>query len=75
MRFVEVTGKSLSQIVNEGELSAADLAAVGITDDTIVRINEQGDIEVRRRDGWDVVGGLLGDYEERVKRISGLEWV
>lgn len=75
MRFVEVTGKSLSQIVNEGELSAAELAAVGITDDTIIRINEQGDIEVRRRDGWDVVGGLLGDYEERVKRISGLEWV
>ena len=75
MKFVEVTGKSLAQIVNEGELSAADLAAVGIADDTIVRINEQGDIEVRRRDGWDVVGGLLGDYEERVKRISGLEWV
>ena len=75
MKFVEVTGKSLAQIVNEGELSAADLAAVGIADDTIVRINEQGDIEVRRRDGWDVVGGLLGDYEERVKRVSGLEWV
>ena len=75
MKFVEVTGKSLAQIVNEGELSAADLASVGITEHTIVRINEQGDIEVRRRDGWDVVGGLLGDYEERVKRISGLEWV
>jgi hypothetical protein len=75
MKFVEVTGKSLAQIVNEGELRAADMAAVGITDDTIVRINEQGDIEVRRRDGWDVVGGLLGDYEERVRRISGLDWV
>ena len=75
MKFVEVTGKSLAQIVNEGELRAADMAAVGITDETIVRINEQGDIEVRRRDGWDVVGGLLGDYEERVRRISGLDWV
>ena len=75
MKFVEVTGKSLAQIVNEGELGAADMAAVGIRDDTIVRINEQGDIEVRRRDGWDVVGGLLGDYEERVRRISGLDWV
>ncbi|HPM80997.1 MAG TPA: hypothetical protein PLF81_09870 [Candidatus Anammoximicrobium sp.] len=75
MRFVEVTGKTLAQIVNEGELRAADMAAVGIADDTIVRINEQGDVEVRRRDGWDVVGGLLGDYEERVKRISGLDWV
>jgi len=74
MRFVEVTGKTLAQIVNEGELRAADMAAVGIVDDTIVRINEQGDVEVRRRDAWDVVGGLLGDYEERVKRISGLDW-
>ncbi len=75
MKFVHVTGKTLSQIVNEGELRAADMAAVGIADDTIVRINEQGDIEVRRRDGWDVVGGLLGDYEERVRGISGLDWV
>ena len=75
MRFVEVTGRTLAQIVNEGELRAADMAAVGITDDTIIRINEQGDIEVRRREGWDVVGGLLGDYEERVRRISGLDWV
>jgi hypothetical protein len=75
MKFVEVTGKSLAQIVNEGELRHADLAAVGITDHTIVRINEQGDIEVRRRDSWDLVGGLLGEYEERVRRISGLDWV
>ncbi|NLF71343.1 MAG: hypothetical protein GX575_20115 [Candidatus Anammoximicrobium sp.] len=75
MRFVEVTGKRLAQIVNEGELRDADMAAVGITDETIVRINQQGDIEVRRREGWDVVGGLLGDYEERVRQISGLDWV
>jgi hypothetical protein len=51
------------------------LAAAGITEETIVRVNAQGDIEVRRRDGWDVVGGLLGDYEERVRRLSGLDWV
>ena len=75
MKFVEVTGKTLARIVNEGELRAADLAVVGITDDTIVRINQQGDIEVRRPDGWDVVGGLLGDYEDRVRGISGLDWV
>lgn len=75
MRFVEVTGKRLAQLVNEGELRDADMAAVGITDETIVRINQQGDIEVRRREGWDVVGGLLGDYEERVRQISGLDWV
>ena len=75
MQFVEMTGKTLVQIVNEGELRAADMAAAGISEDTIVRVNEQGDIEVRRRDGWDVVGGLLGDYEDRVRQISGLDWV
>jgi hypothetical protein len=75
MKFVEMTGTTLARIVNEGELRAADMAAAGITEETIVRVNEQGDIEVRRRDGWDVVGGLLGDYEERVRQISGLDWV
>ena len=75
MQFVEMTGKTLAQIVNEGELRAADMADSGITEDTIVRVNQQGDIEVRRRDGWDVVGGLLGDYEDRVRQISGLDWV
>jgi hypothetical protein len=75
MLFVEMTGKTLAQIVNQGELREADMAAAGIGEETIVRVNAQGDIEVRRRDGWDVVGGLLGDYEERVRRISGLDWV
>jgi hypothetical protein len=75
MRFVEITGKTLARIVNEGELQPSDLQAAGITEETVVRINEQGDIEVRRPDQWDLVGGLLGDYEERVRRISGLDWV
>jgi hypothetical protein len=75
MRFIEITGKMLSQVVNQGELKHADLKAAGITDETVVRINEQGDIEVRRPDQWDLVGGLLGDYKERVRRISGLDWV
>ena len=75
MQFVEMTGKTLAQIVNEGELRAADMAVAGIAAETIVRVHAQGDIEVRRRDGWDVVGGLLGDYEERVRRLSGLDWV
>ncbi len=75
MQFVEMTGKTLARIVNEGELREADMVAAGISEETIVRVNAQGDIEVRGRDGWDVVGGLLGDYEDRVRRISGLNWV
>ena len=75
MRFIEFTGKTLAKIVNQGELKPEDLQTAGITEDTVVRINEQGDIEVRRPDQWDLVGGLLGDYEERVRRVSGLDWV
>ena len=75
MRFIEITGKTLAKIVNQGELKLSDLKAAGIAEDTVVRINEQGDIEVRRPDQWDLVGGLLGEYEERVRGVSGLDWV
>jgi hypothetical protein len=74
MKFVEMTGKRLAELINDGELHAADLESAGITSDTIVRINEQGDIEVRRTNCWDVVGGLLGEYRERIRRITGMEW-
>ena len=60
MQFIEMTGKALTRLVSEDELHVGDLAETGITDDTIVRVNRQGDIEVRRPDRWDVIGGLLG---------------
>lgn len=75
MKFVEMTGKSLKQIVTEGELNLADLAQSGVHDDTIVRVNQQGDIEARRPDKWDVVGGFLGDFEDRIREKTGMEWV
>ena len=75
MKFIEMTGRSLATIVSDDELSAADLAAAGVRNETVVRINQHGDIEIRRPSGWDVIGGLLGNYEERVKKQTGLEWV
>lgn len=75
MRFMEMTGKTLSQIVDNDELNHNNLEAAGVEDDTIVRINEHGDIEVRRPARWDVIGGLLGDYVDRVKVKTGLDWV
>jgi len=74
MKFIEMTGKSLKRLVAEDELHAGDLASTGIEDDTIVRVNRQGDIEVRRTDRWDVIGGLLGNYEQRIKQETGLDW-
>lgn len=74
MLFIEMTGKTLAHIVNDEELPIDDLQTSGVTDDSIVRINQQGDIELRRPAGWDVVGGLLGEFGERVVKETGLNW-
>ena len=59
---------------SEEDLKAQYLAEAGVNGNTIVRVNKQGDIEVRRRGGWDVIGGLLGEFDERVRRETGLDW-
>ena len=74
MKFIEMTGKTLKVLVRDDELHVDDLAAAGIADDTIIRVNLQGDIEVRRPDRWDVIGGLLGNYEQRMKKQTGMDW-
>ena len=74
MKFIEMTGKTLTSILREEELQSNDLGAAGIEDDTIVRVNEHGDIEVRRKDRWDVIGGLLGSYLLRIKERTGMDW-
>ncbi len=74
MKFIELTGKTLTKIVNEGELHIGDLESAGVYENTIVRINQHGDIEVRRHDTWDVIGGLLGEYRDRVRQETGLDW-
>jgi hypothetical protein len=74
MKFIEMTGKTLRALVQDDELHVDDLAEAGIADDTIVRVNLQGDIEVRRPDRWDVIGGLLGNYEQRMKKQTGMDW-
>jgi hypothetical protein len=75
MKFIEMTGLTLRSVVTEGDLPLSALRKAGVEDDSIVRVNEQGDIEVRRANKWDVVGGLLGDFAQRVQRQTGLDWV
>ena len=74
MSFIEMTGATLERIVAEDELHHGDLAEAGVDAATIVRVNRQGDIEVRRAAGWDVIGGLLGEFEQRGRRETGLDW-
>lgn len=74
MAFIEMTGATLDRIISEDELHHDNLEEAGVVDGTIVRVNREGDIEVRRREGWDVVGGLIGEFEDRVKAETGLDW-
>jgi hypothetical protein len=74
MKFIEMTGSKLEEIVNDGELHSPDLGSAGVRGASIVRINQQGDIEVRKPLKWDVIGGLLGNFEERVRKATGLDW-
>ncbi len=74
MKFIEMTGGQLEDLIDDGELHENDLHVAGVNHDSIVRINEQGDIEIRRANRWDVVGGLLGNFEERLRKSTGLNW-
>ncbi len=74
MEFIEMTGKTLMQLVDANEFTPEQLRAVGVTDDSLVRINRQGDIELRKPKGWDIIGGLIGDFEHRVTKATGLHW-
>jgi len=75
MKFIELSGKALRRVVSDDELHPRELAKLGVTDESVVRVNPQGDIELRRADRWDVIGGLLGEFEDRIKHQTGLDWV
>lgn len=72
MTFVEITGAMLLKLAEPDEIP--QLRAAGVTDDSQVRINRQGDIEILEKGAWGVIGGLLGDYEARLKRLTGHGW-
>ncbi len=74
MKFIEMTGATLDSIISDGELHVQDLDGAGVKTDSIVRVNEQGDVEVRRANKWDVIGGLLGNFEERIKKTTSFDW-
>lgn len=74
MEFIEFTGRQLWRVISHDEIDPNELRAAGVTDDSVVRINRQGDIELRQKAGWEIIGGLLGDYEHRVMRETKLDW-
>ena len=75
VKFIELSGKTLQRIVSDDEIHPNELARLGVGDESVVRVNRQGDIELRHADSWEVIGGLLGEFEERVKKETGLDWL
>jgi hypothetical protein len=75
VKFVELSGKTLQRIISDDELHPNELARLGVNEESVLRINRQGDIEIRRSDRWEVIGGLLGEFQERIRRETGLEWI
>lgn len=75
MKFIEMNGAKLEVVINSSELHSPDLSSAGVLPDSIVRVNEHGDIEVRQANKWAVIGGLLGNFEERIKQETGFDWV
>ena len=75
MQFIEMSGATLMRVVHHDEISPDELAQIGVTPQSVVRINRQGDVELRRAGSWDVIGGLLGNFQERIEQETGLDWV
>jgi hypothetical protein len=73
-QFIELTGKTLLDVVNEGEIDLGELHKAGVTGDSILRINKYGEIELRCKASWMLVGGLIGNFEERLMNLTGLDW-
>ena len=46
MKFIEMTGEILAEIVNDNELHDQNLSGAGVSQGSIVRINQHGDIAV-----------------------------
>jgi hypothetical protein len=74
MKFIEMSGEMLFDLARDEGPSPEELAAVGVHNDSVVRVNRQGDIELRRADGWDLIGGLLGNFEHRIRHKTGMDW-
>ncbi len=74
MPFIELTGKTLLDVVNEGEIDFGELHGAGVVGDSVLRINEHGEIELRAPHGWVLVGGLIGNFDHRLRELTGLDW-
>ena len=65
MEFIEISGSVLLRLATDEDPipdgpSAEELAKCGVNEESVIRINRQGDIELRRAEGWDLIGAHYG---------------
>jgi hypothetical protein len=69
-----MTGKTLVRLIDMAGMTIDDLHKAGVGDDTLVRVSRLGDLEMRKPHKWDVIGGLLGEFDQKVRHETGLDW-
>jgi hypothetical protein len=74
MEFIEMTGRQLLEMADGETMSHDELKSAGVRNESVVRVNRQGDIELRKFAGWDVIGGMIGEFAPRVQQATGLDW-
>jgi hypothetical protein len=74
MQYIEMTGKTLLKLIDLTGLSQDELRKAGVQDDSLVRVTKLGDLELRKPHKWDAIGGLLGEFDHKVRHETGLHW-
>jgi hypothetical protein len=74
MQYIEMTGRTLLKLIDLTGLSHEELRKAGVKDESLVRVNRLGDLELRKPHKWDVIGGLLGEFDHKLRHETGLEW-
>lgn len=69
-----MTGKTLLRLIDLTGLTVEDLRRAGVTDESLVRVTRLGDLEMRKPHKWDVIGGLLGEFDHKLRHETGLDW-
>lgn len=74
MQYIEMTGKTLLKLIDLTGLSQEELRNAGVKDDSLVRVTKLGDLELRKPHKWDAIGGLLGEFDHKLRHETGLDW-
>ena len=74
MQYIEMSGETLLRLIDMTSMTVEDLHKAGVNDRSLIRVNRLGDLEMRKPLKWDVIGGLLGDFDHKVRNETGLDW-